>query len=274
MKWAKRIQEYINYESVADAVADGEFDIVQPKHDGWWACAVIKSGVATIYSRQGVKKATMQARHAPPCILIGEYIVGTQRSTSADNEGVLVVFDALEVDGGEQWAHSYRLRMERYRNMVLGSEPWLDIVETLPVYQAEALWSVLVADGCEEGLVFRNSLHNYEEAVIGRVKKTYTMDYVVMGVERGQGRNKDRAGAVICGLYEGRKLVEKVRVGGGWSDAQREELFAKPKAFIGRVLEVKGWQVFESGSMRHPNAVRFRDDKKARECVWHKKEVQ
>jgi ATP-dependent DNA ligase len=272
MKWAKRIQKYANYDTTEAAAYAGLFDIVQAKLDGWWACAVIKKGKASIYSRQGVIKATLDAAGVPPCILIGEYIVGTQRSVGSESAGTLSVFDAIQIDGGELWEHTYGFRMSRFHERVDGAAAWLRPVASMAIGRHKAAWSALVERGGAEGLVFRNTRHTYLGGVIGRVKKTFTMDYVVMGVERGQGRHAKRAGAVICGLYEGRKLVEKVRVGGGWTDEQRDELFADPKAFIGRVLEVKGWQVFESGALRHPTAVRWRDDKKAKDCTFEKGE--
>lgn len=270
MKYAKRVQEYINYETVQEAVDADGFNIVQPKLDGWWACAEIKKGIARIYSRQGVKKIELPAERMPDCVVLGEYLVGTQRSVNDEKCGALVVFDALTLGTADMTGGSYQWRMSWFDTDIDQHAPaWMHRVRSWPIKQAKAVWKKCVIDGHAEGLIFRSERHTYHRGRIGRVKKTFTMDYVVMGVERGQGRHSRRAGAVICGLYEGRKLVEKVRVGGGWTDAQRDELFANPKAFIGRVLEVKGWQVFESGSMRHPNAVRFRDDKKAKECVFH-----
>lgn len=270
MKWAKRIQKYINYDTVQDAVDAHGFDIVQPKLDGWWACAVIKKGIASIYSRQGVKKVELEAPRVPECVLLGEYLVGTQRSAKDTRCGTLAVFDALTIGSADLTGGTYRWRMSIFDTDIKGRASWMHKVGSTPIKQAKLAWQSWVIEGDAEGLIFRSRRHTYHRATIGRVKRTFTMDYVVMGVERGQGRHARRAGAVICGLYEGRKLVEKVRVGGGWTDAQRDELFADPKAFIGRVLEVKGWQVFESGALRHPTAVRWRDDKKAKDCVFTK----
>lgn len=268
MKWAKRIQKYVNYENVAQAVASNEFDVVQPKLDGWWACAVIKNGIASIYSRQGVLKDELPAGGAPPCLLVGEYLVGTQRAVTSKASDRLAVFDVLQIGKSELWNHSYEFRMGKFHDKVRGKAPWIDFVLTIPVRSAQAAWNEFVEKGGAEGLVFRHTRHQYEPGVIGRVKKTFTMDYVVMDVLPGEGKHKSRMGALVCGLYEGRKLVEKVRVGGGWTDQERESIWRRPKSYIGRVLEVRGWQVFASGSMRHPNAVRFRDDKTARECVF------
>lgn len=54
------------------------------------------------------------------------------------------------------------------------------------------------------------------------------------------------------------------------SDDQRLEFGKNGDAYIGKVVEVAGFEVFDSGSMRHPSFVRVRDDKDAKECVWAK----
>jgi DNA ligase-1 len=89
-----------------------------------------------------------------------------------------------------------------------------------------------------------------------------------MGLEPGKGKHKGRMGAIVCGLYVRRKLVRKISVGGGFTDELREEIWKRCEDYIGRVIEVRGWQVFDSGSLRHPQFVRFRDDKKASDCKW------
>lgn len=273
-KYAKRTQKYVNYETVEAAAEAGRFDLVQPKYDGWWACAVIKRGIASIYSRQGILKAEAEVpKRMPHSVLIGEYLVGTQRATGSDAAGRLVVFDAVELGGnylGDD--HEYHERLEIAVRAAALCE-WMTPSVCYSIRASSRAWTeCLAARG--EGLVFRNSHDGYESAVIGRVKRSFTMDYVVMDVLPGQGRHAGRMGAVVCGLYEGGELVEKVRVGGGWSDREREVIWKRPRSYIGRVLEVRGWQVFASGSMRHPQAVVFRDDKDASECVLAKKEVR
>ena len=273
MKYAKRTQKYVNFDTAAEAASTEKFDLIQPKHDGWWACVHIKNEVARVFSRQAVLKATVEVPKATDCILLGEYLVGTQRAKQSKDESRLVVFDVLEVEGCPVYGETYEKRMSNYGRCVTFVD-WMQRVESVPVRLHRQAWSRLVEKEGAEGLVFRHSLDPYDRGVIGRVKQTFTMDYVVMGLQPGEGKHKGRMGAVICGLYEGKELVEKVRVGGGWSDQERDSIWKRPQAYVGRVLEVRGYQVFDSGSMRHPNAVRFRDDKDARECVYTKKEVK
>lgn len=278
-----RVQKYVNFNSVRDA-AEAGFDIVQPKHDGWFAEVIISNNEAKIYSRQGSLKETLPCpNYHGSAVLVGEFIIGTQRATSGcEVSGTLVVFDCLSLSctvndepsdliGSDD---TYANRMEVVSE-IIKDIPWARPVHSYPSDEADMLWTDFVIEKDGEGIVLRNSSDTYHGGVVGRIKKQVTMDYVVMGVAEGGGKNKGKAGAVVCGLYVNGRLVEKVSVGGGWSDAERLELFTTPSQFIGRVLEVRGYQLFASGSLRHPNAARgvdgrikWRSDKKPTECVW------
>lgn len=111
-----------------------------------------------------------------------------------------------------------------------------------------------------------------------KVKKLKEMDYVVMGykdTKSDEFANRGWIGAVILGLYVGGKLVDKVDVGGMTFQA-REYISTHRRELIGRVVTVRGNEVFKSGSMRHPRLIAvdyepyfiLRDDKEAGECVW------
>lgn len=274
MKYAKRTQKYVNYETAEQAALTGQFQWIQSKQDGWWACVAISRGTARIFSRQGVLKHTAEVRETEvECVLIGEYLVGTQRSEKDASKGRFVAFDMVESNGKYIGDLPYMERSSRAKS-VAEREEWMLPIKNYEVRSHGKVWSDLVLKGDAEGLIFRSFHDTYENSVIGRVKRTFTMDYVVMGLQPGEGKHAGRMGAVICGLYEGKKLVEKVRVGGGWSDQERDSIWKRPRAYVGRVLEVRGYQVFDSGSMRHPNAVRFREDKDASECVYITKKVK
>jgi len=274
MKYAKRTQKYVNFDTAAEAATEGVrkhgFTTIQPKYDGWWACIEVKGGAARIFSRQGQLKDTMEWPDKGSAVLIGEYLVGTQRSVKGGAEGHLMVFDAVEVAKSVITGEAYRDRMEAAMDFCAGV-PFVSHPDEYATSDYARAWKNEVTVGGAEGLVFRSMRDPYD-CTIGRVKQTFTMDYVVMAVEPGEGKHAGRMGRLVCGLFEGKKLVEVVRVGGGFKDHERDAAWKKPKDYIGRVIEVRGWQVFDSGALRHPNFVRFRDDKSARECV--KKEVR
>lgn len=275
--FSKRVQKYKNVTSHKQAEKAGA-EIVQLKYDGWWARAVIKNRSAKIYSRQGELKDTMQVG-LPDCVLIGEYLKGTQRVVSGTEgeHSSLIVFDILEVGGVEVHSEPYNLRAHRIRQLLSATDTWVHQCKSYPISEADRLWQSEVENGNCEGLVYKKWSDLYVGSTVWRRKKEFTMDYVVMGFEEGKGKHSGRLGALICGLMVDGYLTEKVRVGGGFNDAEREDIWTNAKKYVGRVLEVKGWQIFESGAMRHPNAVRdkegnlkWRTDKKMKDCTWPK----
>lgn len=274
--FTQRVQKYKNV-SGHEQAAKGGADIVQLKYDGWWARAVVDAGVAAVFSRQGQLKHT-QPVNLPNCVLIGEFLKGTQRVVSGTEgqHSSLIVFDILELRGRPVHFRKYEDRTVLFRKLHMDYlTEWTEPCSSFPFDQCDELWNRHVEQGNCEGLVYKRSLDPYVGSTVWRRKKEFTMDYVVMGFEEGEGKHAGRLGALICGLVEDGTLIEKVRVGGGFNDEEREDIWVNAKNYVGRVLEVKGWQIFDSGAMRHPNAVRghdgklrWRTDKKRKDCVW------
>jgi len=95
-----------------------------------------------------------------------------------------------------------------------------------------------------EGLVLRSG----EDRL--KVKPYETHDVVILDIIEGSGRNVGRMGALV---------TEKGKVGTGFSDKEREELFKKK--YIGETIEVKCMHLTEFGKFRHPSFERLRWDK-------------
>ena len=124
-------------------------------------------------------------------------------------------------------------------------------------------------------------LKGFQYAEWWKIKKTDTVDAVLMGIGAGKRGNLGRTGGLIVGLWhrvkpdeEGAtfhenlgyhaKLVELTRVGTGLSIEDRETI---TKDDIGRVVEVEYQAVAGKGRLAHPRYIRFRDDKLASECT-------
>ncbi len=87
-----------------------------------------------------------------------------------------------------------------------------------------------------------------------KIKDQQTVDAPIVGLEEGTGKYEGMLGAVIVDL-DG----VDVRVGSGFSDEQRKDLwFDQP---IGQMIEIEYHEKTPDGSLRHPRFVRFRDDK-------------
>lgn len=67
-----------------------------------------------------------------------------------------------------------------------------------------------------------------------KVKKFYTYDLEVIGVEEGDGRNKGTLGALVVKYKD-----NTVNVGSGFTDEERKNFWENREDIIGRVIEVK-----------------------------------
>ncbi len=137
-----------------------------------------------------------------------------------------------------------------------------------PVWESsatESLWNEWVVGGDFEGLVFRDGIGGF-----ARMKKRVTMEYILMRVEESTA-DKYKAGgyakALVGGLFENGKLVEKVSIS-GLTDTQRRDFFMRRKVLVGSVFEASGKGIFKSGALRHPSFERMRSDKEPEECTW------
>lgn len=74
-----------------------------------------------------------------------------------------------------------------------------------------------------------------------------------------------------CDLLHNGDKCEVLIVGecGGFTDEDREYITGHKDELIGSVIEVKANEIFkDTGKMRHPRFLRFRQDKNKEECTW------
>jgi hypothetical protein len=103
-------------------------------------------------------------------------------------------------------------------------------------------------DSGHEGLVLRQGNHWI------KVKPNETHDVTITGFVEGRGKHIGRLGFVT---------TAKGAVGSGFSDTERDELWAKAKAgqLVGQMIEVSCLEITPDGQFRHPYFVRMRPDK-------------
>lgn len=109
--------------------------------------------------------------------------------------------------------------------------------------QIEKQLAFVISQGFE-GLVLRQG-----ERWI-KVKKNYTVDVTVTGIQAGKGKHTGKMGAL---------LTANGRVGTGYTDEQRVEL-NDPK-IIGTVIEVQCMEITPDNKFRHARFIRTRPDK-------------
>jgi len=122
----------------------------------------------------------------------------------------------------------------------------------------------------EEGVILKDPMAPFEAKRVNhqiKMKAEETLDLRVVDIQEGTGKYQGMLGAVICQDQSGDL---EVRVGSGFDDQQRKELFTQK--FIGSIVEVKYNEVISSNgkdtlSLFLPIFDRIRDDKKIADTV-------
>jgi len=86
-----------------------------------------------------------------------------------------------------------------------------------------------------------------------KVKPVETVDLEIIGFEEGNGRNEGRLGYVHVN-FEGRAC----RVGTGFKDEMREEIWNNKSKYMGAIAEIKYTEKTDDGSMRHNRFIKMR----------------
>lgn len=229
-------------------------DMFQIKYDGIWARIEIEHRLASIYSRSEKHKKDFDVEWPGTAVLIGEFMYGSQRSQVPERQGKLFIFDACSINGIDLRNKPY---IDRYREasvLVNYLPPRFQIVKC---FQAQGLLNAwpLLQERNEEGVVVRSSKATYDEPLHRAKFETEKLVYAV-DFHAGQGKHSHHLGAISVALTpHGTPLM---RVGGGFSDAQRTEIWRNIDYYRGRRLEIVGKGEFESGALRHPNFLRWR----------------
>jgi ATP-dependent DNA ligase len=122
-----------------------------------------------------------------------------------------------------------------------------------------------------EGVILKNRHSVYAEGKRNKdwlkVKKFETYDAVIMGYHPGTGKYKSSFGALLIGQYIDGKLTEVARVS-GMTDEERFTIWKNKNKMIGQVIEFKAQEPTANKRYRHPEFLRFRSDKDAKDCKF------
>lgn len=272
-------QEYEELESV-----DQAFDLVkdkplpdycfQLKLDGIWGKVIINDQAtgryANVYSKTGQKKHSFASPEwllrQGETVLLAEYMYGSQWSQKDGRAGLLYVFDCLVVDGQDISTLPYSVRKKHADALVVELGHPFTKVDNYNMSKLGEVWMVLERTMKYEGIIVR-SLQSTYFTKLHKLKTEIEDDFVVMDFQEGEGKHAGRLGALILGKYIDGILTEVMSCGGGFSDAQRDEVWLNTAKYHHAVCRVKGKSRFDSGALRHPQFVQFRDDKHAEDCT-------
>lgn len=237
--------------------------ICQLKFDGIWCAAdVAQDGNIRYFSRNGnLKKEERPKVTVPSGLYIGELMYGSEWSKEENRSGNFYAFDLLETKAGDHRNESY---FSRYRRLIeflhckLLPPEWKEVVN-YPTTQVFDIWKTLVESTRYEGLVFRNPSNSWYTPLL-RSKYELTVDLYITGYTEGEGRLAGSLGAVKAS-YSPVGLGPELTVGGGFSDRLRKEIWANRGKYVGRCIVVTAKKKFASGLLRHPNFVKFHEEK-------------
>lgn len=118
----------------------------------------------------------------------------------------------------------------------------------------------IVTSAGGEGLMLNNDnayYSNKRTSDLLKLKKQYSMDMKVDGIEYGTGKYDCLVGALCCSIYtEG--IYVSCKVGTGFTDLQREQWALNPNEILGKIIEVEYFSMSQDKTMTGTNQYSLR----------------
>jgi bifunctional non-homologous end joining protein LigD len=296
--------------TLADKVPAGDEWLFEMKFDGYRCQAAIAGDQVTLYTRRGHDWSQQFRFVVPPLrkltkgtlLIDGEIcaidaqsrtnfsLLKTSFATGAPL--VFYVFDLLEQDGADIARLPQLERKERLEEVV-GPQPLTSPLQFSHHVQGhgDQVFHAM-CEGGHEGVVAKRADAPYRAGDRStawiKVKCTKRQEFVIVGwrapEEGGEGMR-----ALILATYEDGKLVHRGRVGTGFTEKERGELYRKLKPLqidlsplaktprdlikLARwvkpvlVAEVTYAEITPDGSLRHPSFQGLREDKEVKTIV-------
>lgn len=259
---------------------------VSPKLDGYRCLAIWDGQEVNLYSRNGSHYTNFPKLHnslcealqnAEPIVLDGEIMSddfqSMQKSAFASVRGTTVgdmVFNVFGCIPYSEWTSDdfklttgerleylnsyYSQNLEGISNVALVPQTYTEDWDQILTLEAEYLKA-----GLEGAMALPADCPYYKGRKTNKLMKFktfHTMDCTVEDFYEGTGKFKGTLGGVhvrqqdsevICGL------------GSGFTDAERDYIWANQQSIRGRICEVRYQQLTDDGVMRFPTFVRWRD---------------
>lgn len=183
---------------------------------------------------------------------------GLIRSHNQCPKAVFHVFDIPEAD--QPFVKRYNELQDRMK--ALHDIPSIKLVKHVAVYDQKKIditFNKAINAGYE-GLVLKTFNHKYQTKRSKdwlKIKAVRSEDLPIVDFYEGEGRLEDSLGGIVVKRSNG----VTVKVGTGFSDDHRHEIWANQKHFLGLTAEVLYHEVTPDGSLRHTRLKTIRADK-------------
>ena len=289
--------------------------VFEPKYDGWRLLAIRRKGRATLASRRGFDLSSdlpeivraVQALPGGDLTVDGELVVLDargipsfrllqERNEPGAKPPLLVLFDCLDANGVSLLARPLSERRAALEELVGKSpEAPLALAERLGTDGA-AVYARAVKSGWE-GVVGKDLASPYEPGRRSlrwlKIKARREAEFVIGGLTL-PGEPRPHFGALLVGLYEGKRLRYCGSVGTGFTDTillhllERLEPYhqkACPFAPVPQGVRDAVWvaprlvaQVAYAEwtgdeKLRQPSFLGLREDRIPKECLWTERET-
>lgn len=181
----------------------------------------------------------------------------------------LVAFDIIPLEDYETKTTNLKFKNRRKLLEQLIDKAQSRLVDIAPLYfvtkdvdEVNEKLKEVVASGLEGLMISKiDGLYEFKRSKnLMKVKAMSTMDLRVIGFEEGDGMNKGTLGAVIVD-FKG----NQVRVGSGWTQEMRDEVWNNQDKYLNKLLEVQYFEITTNDkgeeSLRFPVAKQWRFDK-------------
>lgn len=274
---------------------EGKYFALTTKIDGGRIIAIRETSGVSFYTRAGQKyeglvdlEREMMETFPEGTVLDGEITIlenkgipskeaykQAMKITRADGEkhGLkMLVFDAMYIDEwkAQKCEHDYIERRALLNGFFRYTNKARTYFELLPeLYRGSDTSKVLeyldeAIANQEEGVMINICDAPYEFGrtwSLMKVKKMSTVDLEVVGYEEGSGRLSGTLGAILVRYKDG----NTVKVGSGFSDELRKQIWINPEDIIGKIVEVQYFEETTNAdggkSLRFPVFKDFRPDK-------------
>ena len=290
--------------TLRDELPKGKDWVFEIKYDGYRSIAFAQNGKIKIFSRNGVDYSkkfetitkSLEKIDAKNFVLDGEVVVFDASGKSdfgllqdaiknAQNTLVFVVFDLLALDGQDIRQNTLLNRKKRLEMLVFKAEP--NIVYSQHVTQGKKALKFAQKNALE-GIVAKKTTSFYlgtrnEDWI--KVKCTKRQEFVVAGFTTTE--KNQVLSAILVGYYQENNLIFVGKVGVGFSEEDKENLYKKFKSHIRKtspfsneksiknavylspkfVAEIAYAEITKDGRLRQPKFLGLRHDKTPKNVV-------